>query len=650
MNKPTGRMLICIGCDDYDNEALGKLNGAERDAINVFDLLTAENFGNYSNLTSSLLKSPTLAEVIASVEALLGDGQPPDTFTFFFAGHGGVSNGSYYLCLKDTVSRRLATTALSLSQLFQIINERSPLQCNIILDSCQSGGLVGDLSVLLKPELIGAANTSGVSIFASSAADQYSLDTPDGGLGTIYLLRALRGEIPIQTKHPYLDLIEVGKAASEAISQDAHLQATQGPDTTLMPQTPVVWGMNLFGQSRFSKNPNYDSARPSSIHEMTAVSPVSSAGVVIKESAGAIWSLYYADPNSLTTRQVFETLKPIIKDISNEHDVARFINGITTPLRARSNDSNDSFWGVQTTACSIALLLQACPESHVVEASILTLADELVIDLEVTLIALNNDLAARPEYLACEGLSDLFYLPIRVYKILGWAAAVLILKTELGHDVCSAAKLVSDLSTIIIDKYQQCLGLISDEQTPFALTFLYAALKYNMPELGERVLGNITWHFCNDKGNIARVKIDPTRAYEFLARKLENDFTEAYDLLAHPSEALSVILMMAHMYSRVDTVDPYLRCLDHVSHLVFLPSKHNDFAEKVIREGRNHNFQIGHGVWEVSDFIHRWNQTCAHQLIADISLNSKAVRIGSMCSALIFPDRSPWFLLRNETI
>lgn len=645
MTKPH-RILLCIGCDAYD--FLDQLNGAQHDASEVFSTLTDPVYGDYPSSTSRLLLSPTLNEVFIAIDELMPPGQAIDTLTLFFAGHGGVSRGSYYLCLRDAVLGRLSTTSFGLSRLFEIINEKAPAQCNIILDSCQSGGLVADLGALLKPELLGTANTSGVSIFATSAANEYSIDTHSGGLGTTQLLRVLRGELVVQSQQPFLDLVEVGRIAANGISQKAAEIARISPPGEFTNQSPVVWGLNLFGQSRFTRNPHYQASQPTSVFEITSISPASSAGLEIGGEADKIWSLYYMDPNSLTPQLIFDTLSPIVQKLGNEADLARFVRGLATTLKSRVEAAENTFAAVEVLATCISMLLHRCRGAGVVESAIVHLAQDLLTELDVALGGVLDELNKDEKYLAFDGLADFFYLPIRLHRILGWAGAALVIANELGLDLTARRTLTKVLAEKLIDTYTLSLGVISDEQTPYCLTFLFSAFKHEMREQGEAILGLSIAQFCEDKGRIARTRLPSEQAYDFMGRRIANDFESARDLLAQPSEALSMLLLLANVYEMEETVDPYLHTLDHVPHFIFIPESHIDFSEITIHSGRNHNFQIGHGIWSVEDIVKRWGDVCNIQLKADASLKITGVRIASLCSALIFPNRSPWFLLRSE--
>jgi len=87
------RILIAIGCNAYDHQ--NSLNGAERDAQRVFSVLTRPELGDYHPERSRLLLSPSVIEVREALREVLFSNGPIDTFSFFFAGHGGVRSGSF---------------------------------------------------------------------------------------------------------------------------------------------------------------------------------------------------------------------------------------------------------------------------------------------------------------------------------------------------------------------------------------------------------------------------------------------------------------------------------------------------------------------------------------------------------------------------
>src|SRR5690554_1452400 len=128
------RILLSIGCNKYEH--LNHLNSAEIDAAGIFETLTDQNYGQYDRDISVKLLSPTRAELRETIIDLLRHEEQIDVFTLYFAGHGVVADGSFFMCTKDTTRDFLAATAMPLSEIFQLLNSKQPLQSNIILDAC----------------------------------------------------------------------------------------------------------------------------------------------------------------------------------------------------------------------------------------------------------------------------------------------------------------------------------------------------------------------------------------------------------------------------------------------------------------------------------------------------------------------------------
>ena len=202
------RRLLSIGCNAYEN--LSSLTGAEADARRMFDTLLRPDIGGYDTERSCLLLSPSIAELRQAIAEILFESSPIDTFTFFFAGHGGVRAGSFYMCVRDSRSDALSVSAQSLSDIFRSIGEAAPAQSNLIIDACESGGLIADLGVLLKRDVIGDAGTPGITLVATSAQDQGAGETAAGGIGTNSILDCIEGRDFINDSAVMLDLIDIG--------------------------------------------------------------------------------------------------------------------------------------------------------------------------------------------------------------------------------------------------------------------------------------------------------------------------------------------------------------------------------------------------------------------------------------------------------
>ncbi|WP_063901746.1 caspase family protein [Burkholderia ubonensis] len=627
------RVLLCIGCDKYEN--LGQLTGAENDAQDAYGIFTNPSFGDYPQEDARLLLSPDVATVNRTLIDLFRSRTAVDTFTLFFAGHGGVIRGTYYLALREADLAMMSTSALSLSAVFQTINDVAPAQCNIILDACQAGGLVSDLGALLKPELIGDANTSGVSIFASSAANQTADETDGSGVGTRALLDVIAGEKVVNTRSPFLDLIDAGRVASFEV-------ASAGG------QIPVVWGANLYGQSRFSRNPHYDGNQASAIHDMTRIVPISTAGRTISGAAQQIWRLYHAEPETITPKALQAMLQPVVDKLhADPQSATQFVQGVCTAIIAKLRGTSNSFAVVETIGTCISTLLAFAGDEGAVDAAICELVSELTLELTIALQDVLAHLEAKSDYLLVNSISDLFYLPLRLTRLLGWAGALLYFYEQLLQPHESASTLVSRLATLLLENYPLSMTGMSDSETPYILVFANAALSHDMTEQAEMLIGMLFNSILSARGALASPSINPEDVLSYLHARITGNFGDCHGAIAQPCESLSLVLLLAARYGLAEECDGHLQTLDHLTHCIFLPDSHLEFAKPIIRNGRNHVFQIGHKVWQAADLVQRWREACVPQLEADVSIRHASVRIAATCAALVFPDRSPWFIAKD---
>jgi hypothetical protein len=622
------RVLLSIGCDKYDN--LNPLSGAENDAVGIYEILTNSEFGGYSRALSQFILSPTLNDIRDCLRRALFEGGKIDTFTFFFAGHGGVVSGNYYLCPKDADSRMYSVSAFRLSDLFSLLNEAKPRQSNIILDACQAGGVVSDLHALLRPELLGGANTPGITIFSSSASDQYSSGTPIGGYATLSLMRGIRGETLVQTNRPTLDLLELGRTVSA-------LMMRERPE-----QIFVLWGLNLYGEAGFCKNRNFR-GHDEPVLSLPRLAPGSAQYEAIQELSDDLWREYYFIDSDFDPSRFGRRLSPILHRLAkNSDDVAEFARGVANTFALRAEKSDDLFRPAEVFAASSILLL----EHESVGKEVSKVIDELCGKaIRAALEALENtyDLMHRGvEALINDGMSDLFYLPLRISKLLGWMSLPVFIDTPDG--IQARYQVVrKQIMAKLLEKYSGSIVAMSDAQAPFLLVYLMGAKKLGDIEEAETVAGLMFTSFVTCRGMIASANIDPEDVPEYLHHRDVDAFQDAYDMIANPSELLPVLLMASAKFGNEESFDLHLSNLDHAAFNVFVPYSYRDFGKSTI-DGVNHTFQIGHGVWRVEEFIRDWQERCSTQMKEDASLSSQTVRAAAILATLLFPDRTPWFI------
>ncbi|MCQ3014355.1 caspase family protein [Pseudomonas tremae] len=505
----------------------------------------------------------------------------------------------------------------------------------MVLDAA---GMVSNLGILLKPEVIGKAKTFGVSFFVSSAADQYASETSQGGYGTIGLLKVLDGEIDTGSRAGMLDLLDIGRPAAQYVSQQ-----TQGG------QMPSVWGVNLYGHMPLFGNPHATENQTSSLLGFTGIAPASPAGQAISSHSTELYKLMFAPEHELMAQSLFPILSKFVDRLVDIPGAAGvFIGGIWQSLEKGARRHSNSFSRVELSATCAALLLHSSQKDGASRDCVIGLAHEIVVEVEHLLWDVVGALREHPSSLCRHGIPDLFYLPQRIARILGWAGAAAHLAGELKMNNANLKEALEQLSGILIEHYASCCAGMSEDEAPYWALFLTAIKADELNGLGELVVSTLSNSLIEHNGRLARPLLAADDVYGYLKARADKDPVALKSLSSSPSETLALVLLVSGRHSLQDELDQNLISLDHAHFNIFIPQSYLDFSQPLVRAGTNHVFQIGHGVWTVADVTRRWDEVCEPQMGHDISLLNPATRIGSICASLIFPDRVPWFLLRTR--
>ncbi|HEV7317282.1 MAG TPA: caspase family protein [Ensifer sp.] len=624
------RILLAVGCDQYDYKPLSQLHGAESDAAAIFDHLVTKGWGEYDKARSRLLRSPSLAEIQNEVSAILfNDGRVVE-FTFFFAGHGGVKDGAYFLCAKDSDVSKLSMTSLSMTQLFAWLNEAKVAQTNIIIDACQSGGVVHDISTLLNPNVIGKVGSLALSILAASGSDEYAGEIDGGGICTSALLSCLRGDIIVQTTRPTLDLVEVGKVVSETLGHGN--------------QTPVYWGINLYGRARLAKNPKFAQGAPHIAEAWASFTPNEAANDHIRANADKIWGLYISLARGFDADRFFEVLEPLCDHFANEIAIASsFVEGLANTFGPRIRQNGDLYDEAQLYAACVASLMKLIESGNV--------ADQVSQDLirrtvrcvneanEALLSQLRQDkyalLAPR------SGFSDLYFLPLRVLSVFGWIGAAAQAATLLGQPTLLSRTAAADLVELILAEYSQSVVAVSDEQAPFYVAFVAGCDTLDCAEAAELTSGYLFSTLCDSRGQLAASRLTGDQALAFLDAKISGNYADIDDTLARPTSLLPALILHYHKMGMPDLVDRAIRTFDHVHMNIFTPFTYRSFCDPVV-DGINYSYQVGHSIWRTADLVGEW-RNIRSKIDDDPALKIASLRVGALLVSLLRPDREAWF-------
>jgi uncharacterized caspase-like protein len=193
-------------------ESLGRLKRlsfAEHDAMQLARAISASGIG----FTVTVPTIRTTDKVIAQFDEIAAGLQTQDELLFYFAGHGIVSHGYFYLVLDETQPGRLARTALSWITVKQIFQQSVAHRKVIILDCCHAGEAGDDL---LGPTIRGEYDTVAISdadarnatasMLVACGRDGFARETValQGGILTTLIVRALEpggltGRVSLET-------------------------------------------------------------------------------------------------------------------------------------------------------------------------------------------------------------------------------------------------------------------------------------------------------------------------------------------------------------------------------------------------------------------------------------------------------------------
>lgn len=621
-----GRGLIVVGCNDYEH--MGGLGGAEADTERIYNVLIRPATGEYDLKHSRLLLSPTLSDLREAVRGVLFIGEQLDTFTFFFAGHSGIKAGSFYMCLRDSRNDALSASALSLSDFFLNISEAAPAQSNVIIDGCRSGGLITDLGALLKPSVIGDAGTPGVTLLATSAQNQYSSETSEGGLGTNAILDCIEGRDFIQDLTSTLDLAEIGRHISTRLRETGE-------------QTPVVWGLNLSGPPRFCKNPCFGSDPAAPLRKVIQAWPAA-IDASIHEHYDELWRVYTSASGEWDPRAFANALTPILAPLAaKQTSLVGFVDRVAATLLERAALSEDAFRPAQVGAALLGCLLRHDNEGLVARcASTLqrTIAEAINTAGSILDAALDHDryaLLSRRD----GGLSDLFYLPERIAKVLGWTGLAGLFLPGGSAERERVDQLFVKLLHRLLEDYSSSVVVMSDAQAPCWAIALARTTDLGLRDSGEQLAGLLYNSLIDCCGNVADIDIPRDKVLHYLLRRHSRQLNAEPELIARPSLTVAVLLRAAKMFGLEEIFDHDLWRMDGVTFGGFFSADFEQFADERIASGNNLLWRVGHDVFRVRELEASWPESGTQwphspQLAANVAAVS-----------LVYPDRVPWFLL-----
>jgi hypothetical protein len=269
---------------------------------------------------------------------------------------------------------------------------------------------------------------------------------------------------------------------------------------------------------------------------------------------------------------------------------------------------------------------------------------ELTAALEKVLHRAVDALTDEPHAMLAEGLADLFLLPIKISKLLGWAGAAYHLRQLQGTPVGNLRTDIAQLFRLVLEQYTLSASAMSDSQAPYVALAATGAFGCELGEEGAQYLSSVFQSFVEYKGHVADLGLEAENIPLYLMARQMKSFDQVTQMVAQPTELGVVLLMAAKLFDLEDVFNYALSELDHLPINAFIPEVYEDFGRQRIREGQNVNFRIGQDIWTVDDLIQHWPAAAWQEP------DDNVLAAGAILASLLFPDRVAWFVFPEAAL
>ncbi|MEU2775943.1 caspase family protein [Streptomyces sp. NPDC007162] len=208
-------MLICNSVFPNDPARLRPLEGPRADGMTLWAALTDPATGLFPAEEVVVLHERSFGEILAETEEFFASAKPGDTLFFYYSGHGLQVFRELYLCGRDAVADRLASSAITSHALKKMMERSHASTIVVVLDCCYSGAFAKGVVPVDPQQLAG----SGRYVITASSSTQTAADTDYKGHPspfTATLVAALRGAADDADHDGYIDLDDLYRYVKQA--------------------------------------------------------------------------------------------------------------------------------------------------------------------------------------------------------------------------------------------------------------------------------------------------------------------------------------------------------------------------------------------------------------------------------------------------
>ena len=183
-----------IANDTFEDEQIQALRFPKNDIARLGEVLTTKSIADFKvKPIYNKRHFEVPHEIATELESVARD----DTLLVYYAGHGLIGrNGNLHLAAQDTIKKHIATTAVSVNKLLDLMQESNCKKRILILDCCHSGAVGSgvELRGAVDSTLGAASKSHGTYILTASTGLQTAAEREEDGHGllTKYLIEGLQ--------------------------------------------------------------------------------------------------------------------------------------------------------------------------------------------------------------------------------------------------------------------------------------------------------------------------------------------------------------------------------------------------------------------------------------------------------------------------
>jgi hypothetical protein len=229
-------LALIVGIENYENLPARPSIYADNDAEYFSDFAHCKLGIPRNNIIKSINADAKRLDILKAITKVTKLSTKDETDVFiFFAGHGLAADDGedVFLMPHDGDKDYLEATAMTRSEIFQLVERIGPKSVTVFLDACYTGGTRSQDVTLVASKrpiqvvALGQSVPSGFTILSASAADETSmaLEAANHGLFSYFLMKGMEGDADAN-KDDKITMAEMRDYVKDKVVRQSDFQQT----------------------------------------------------------------------------------------------------------------------------------------------------------------------------------------------------------------------------------------------------------------------------------------------------------------------------------------------------------------------------------------------------------------------------------------